>query len=201
MFQPFNRLGAENSRIEGTGIGLVLTKKLLEVMSGSIGVDSKLDSGTTAWFSLPKWRNIEADTSRSDNIDKSEMIISPGRYILYIEDNVSNQRLMKSILKSAENIELSIADSAEAALPSIKNKTPDLILLDIDLPGLNGYEFFEQLQADSKLKRIPVIAVSASAMTSDLEKADKVNFAAYLTKPLIIDDLFRSINSVLNQNI
>ena len=108
---------------------------------------------------------------------------------------------MKSALKSVDNLELSIADSAEAALVSIDNKKPDLILLDIDLPGINGYELFERLQADSNLKKIPVIAVTASAMATDLEKADKVNFAAYLTKPLIINDLFRSINSALSRGL
>jgi CheY-like chemotaxis protein len=108
---------------------------------------------------------------------------------------------MKSILKSAENIELSIADSAEAALISIDKKIPDLILLDIDLPGINGYELFERLQAESNLKKIPVIAVTASAMATDMEKAKMTNFSAYLTKPLIIDDLFRAINSALNQDL
>jgi len=201
LFQPFNRLGAENSRIEGTGIGLVLTRKLLEAMNGNIGVDSKLDSGTTVWFSLPTSTNIDADTSRLKDKEIIRMTASPSRYILYIEDNISNQKLMKSVVKNVDNIELSIADSAEEALESIEKKIPDLILLDIDLPGINGYELFERLQADSSLKNIPVIAVTASAMTTDLEKADKVNFAAYLTKPLIIDKLFRSINSALNQGL
>jgi CheY-like chemotaxis protein/anti-sigma regulatory factor (Ser/Thr protein kinase) len=199
LFQPFNRLGIENSHIEGSGIGLVITKELVERMQGSIGVESALQHGSTFWFRLPI--SDEAERARYcaiAELNKSS-VLAPTRKVnvLYVEDNPANQLVMQSMLDARENTVLSMVESAEAAVIAMTEHKPDLILLDINLAGMDGYEFFNLLQANVKFSDIPIIAVTAKVMVDDLQHAKQFNFSAYLAKPIIIDQLYRSIELAL----
>ncbi len=202
LFQPFNRLGVENSNIQGTGIGLVITKQLLEKMHGKIGVESELSKGTTFWCQLPLTTETQDDKAPT-LLPNSHLAIGPTRHVdvLYVEDNVANRLVMQSILDARENTLLNCVDSAEQAMIYLNkvqpNNIPDLILLDINLPGMDGYQFFNLLQNSDQFKHIPIIAVTAKAMIEDMRNAEQFNFSAYLAKPIIIDQLYRSIELAL----
>ncbi|MCW9033698.1 MAG: ATP-binding protein [Rhodospirillales bacterium] len=200
IFEPFNRLGAEQSGIEGTGIGLTITKQLVEAMAGEVGFSSKYGSGSTFWFELPKAKNkvIEVKTEElSDNgLNLDDQSLN-GK-ILYIEDNQENLSLMESIVEEQPGLEILSAMSAEVGLPMAQLERPDLILMDINLPGIDGYQALQLLQADMRTRNIPVIAVSAAAMPHDVSKGLEAGFKAYLTKPIQISDAISLIGKTLS---
>ncbi|MBF0274838.1 MAG: response regulator [Nitrospinae bacterium] len=188
IFQPFNRLGAECGDIEGTGIGLVITKKLVELMNGKIAFTSKKGMGTTFWFEVPLGKNITINDEmvnenlKTDNVQNENGI----KTLLYVEDNPANMILMEKIIKRAGNLNLLSANSAEIGLEIAAKEKPDLILMDLNLPGMNGIEALKQIQADELLSTIPVIAVSANAMQEDIRVAMNAGFKSYITKPFNI---------------
>ena len=191
LFQPFNRLGAENGSIEGTGVGLALTKKILEQMQGRIGVASQPGVGSEFWFELPlaEGREPAADGARSDPGAAPETAAGAQAAVfdvLYIEDNPANQRLLLELFEDLPGFALQCAHSAELGLELACSQPPALILLDINLPGLNGYQAMAILARNPATRSIPVVALSANAMPDDLRQAKAAGFAAYLTKPLDI---------------
>jgi len=182
LFQRFNRLGHENSTIEGSGIGLAITQELITKMNGEIGVSSEVDEGSTFWITLPVSKEL-AKNEENQNIDGLQ-ISNKTFKSLYVEDNVSSQLVLQKMLEKAGIHNLHIEGSAESALNYLVTNTPDLIFLDLDLPGMNGFEFFERIKSVPKLTNTPVIAVTANAMHEDIEIASTAGFHAYLTKPV-----------------
>ncbi len=196
LFQPFNRLDAENSGIEGTGVGLTITKKLVELMGGTIGFDSVYGEGSTFWFQLPltekgKEQEIEAD-SKNDALEP-ETESSGMRTLLDIEDNPANLCLMEEVMDGVESIKMISAHSAELGLEMAQTMKPDLIVLDIMLPGMDGYQALKRIQNSKSTNHIPVIALSANAMKTDIEKGMQAGFYSYLTKPI---DIRKTINVI-----
>ena len=187
LFKSFSRLGQENSNIEGTGIGLVITKKLVNLMDGRIGVDSELNKGSAFWIEFPVvsmsgMKNIDLTVKNNDNEQKLEK----ENTVLYIEDNPANLRLIESVLATKDNIKMISAHEPGLGLELADLKIPDLILLDINLPGMNGFDVLKKLRANEKTKNIPVFAVSANAMLKDIEKGMREGFDDYITKPIEI---------------
>jgi len=201
LFIPFTRLGRERGSIQGTGIGLTICKELIEKMGGKIGVDSKVGVGSTFWVMLPlagasnnkKDYHLDNDKRSLTSPEEKQRTVN----ILYIEDNKSNQRLMTAFLQKWGGNSLVFAGSAEEGLTLMKSSKPDIILLDIDLPGMNGYELMDVLVADSILSGIPVIAVTAKSMLSDREKAKEYSFVSYITKPIMLSKLFTALDKAI----
>ncbi|APX92393.1 hypothetical protein BWR19_05250 [Halomonas sp. 1513] len=203
LFEPFNRLDAEDSAIEGTGIGLALTKELVERMAGSIGVESELGEGSRFWFELPVSGATPSAASPDAEADL-EPPLGARRRVLYIEDNPANQRLMADVFHERPDLELVTAPSAEIGLEMTRGQPPALILMDIDLPGMSGLEAYCLLQQHAATRDIPVVAVSANALASDIRRALRAGFAAYLTKPLdlaqLSDEIARQLNGSAAEN-
>ncbi|MDH5393005.1 MAG: response regulator [Gammaproteobacteria bacterium] len=201
LFKPFERIGAEHSSIEGTGIGLVITKKIVEIMGGAIGVDSQPGKGCSFWFELP------SDTALSDKqIGKktpdadAERQLKQKKHdftVLYIEDNPANLRLVSQSLGYRKNIFMWSAHEPLLGLELATEHKPSLILLDINLPGLNGFEVLKKLRQNALTAHIPVIAVSANAMPGDIEKGMAAGFDDYITKPINVVDLLNAVDSRL----
>ncbi|MDH5426160.1 MAG: ATP-binding protein [Gammaproteobacteria bacterium] len=196
LFRPFERSESAYDAIEGTGIGLALVKKLLEAMNSEIHVKSTYGEGSTFWFDLP----VSAETT-DDNSSATVRTASEGdalKKVLYIEDSIANMSLMRNIFSMHGGIELIEARTAEDGLSSAFKQPPDLILLDINLPGMDGFEALEQLKKNPLTAGVPVIAVTANAMLTDVERGSYAGFAEYITKPLDIKHLLTLINNYLN---
>lgn len=194
LFRPFERLGAEKSGIDGTGIGLALSQKLAELMGARIYVVSKKGVGSTFSIDLP----LAIEKTAPLNSDVAVRVLSDEcRNILYIEDNAANMRVVEAMLKSRKSINFIPATNGEYGLEMAQLCAPDVILLDIQLPGMDGYQILEKLQENPNTKNIPVIAVSADAMPIDIEEGLKSGFKHYITKPIEIEMLINAINDVL----
>ncbi len=200
LFQPFNRLDADNSGIEGTGIGLSITYNLVEMMAGRINVDSEPGIGSRFWVDLPK----EALSLREEryaiehNVPENSSAAKVQHTILYIEDNPANLKLVSRILSRQQNIKLITADEAVQGISLARTQHPDLILLDISMPHMDGYQTLNVLQADKQLKKIPVIAVTANAKQKDVERGNSAGFSDYLTKPFNIEQFILTVTHYLN---
>lgn len=194
LFQPFSRLGAENSAIEGTGIGLALCRELVELMKGEIGVESEEHKGSCFWFTLPLSREHDnaQTTPETDSIDAEGCC-----HLLYVEDNPANQRLLKAFVDELPEYRLTLASSAEVALEIAASDTPDLILMDLDLPGISGHQAQQMLSRNPLTRTIPVIAVSASGTEKDRKELLKAGFIDYLNKPLDLDALYQLLQAKL----
>ncbi len=201
LFQPFERLDAASTRVEGAGLGLVLSKRLIDAMQGRIGVSSALGEGSTFWIELPLARapafGLGAPLPRALAWRAEDA--ARVRRVLYVEDNPVNVLLMEAMLASLPGIRLSSAALPEIGLQMAAAQRPDLILLDIQLPGIDGFEVLRRLRQGDATRAIPVIAVSANAMASDVERGLTAGFAAYLTKPLDMDKLLQTIAATLAQ--
>ena len=198
LFQPFNRLNAESS-IEGTGIGLTITRRIVEMMGGMVDVESRLGTGSTFWIELPTEAMVEADKLEQP---QSQLPVRHGKLhtVLYIEDNPANLKLVAQLLGQRKHIRLLTAHTPALGLELAETRKPDMILLDINMPGMNGYELLKKLKADESLKDIPVIALTANAMPRDLARAIKSGFSAYLTKPLNIAEFFGTLDLHLSKD-
>ncbi|MBK7062074.1 MAG: PAS-domain containing protein [Rubrivivax sp.] len=189
LFQAFERLDADRSAVEGTGIGLALSKALMELMGGRIGVRSQPGVGSTFWVEWPRGCAADAGAPASSTLADAPapadatLAAVAGR-VLYIEDNPVNQIVVEGMLSSLPQVSLSLASDPETGLQMAQSQPLDLVLLDIQLPGMDGYEVLRRLRAHSDTRALPVVAVSANAMAEDLERARDAGFDDYLTKPL-----------------
>jgi len=186
LFQPFNRLDAENTNVEGTGIGLTITRRIIEMMGGMIYVQSEIGVGSTFTIELPLESLVEHDDVEieGNEIASSQIQSKIQHTILYIEDNPANLNLVAQIMGRRKHIHLLTAHTPEIGIKLAKERLPELILLDINMPNMNGYEVMEIFKADTNLKNIPVVAVTANAMSRDIERGKAAGFCDYVTKPI-----------------
>ncbi|CAN5850977.1 hypothetical protein BH11PSE12_BH11PSE12_28640 [soil metagenome] len=206
LFQPFNRLGQETSVEEGTGIGLVVTKQLVELMGGVIGVESVVGVGSVFWVELnatnpPDLLLDHASTFDSAPDDAGNLalaqLILPQRTLLYVEDNPANLALMEQLVARRRDLKLLTAIDGYLGMQMAKTCRPDVILMDINLPGLSGFGVLRMLQSDSDTKNIPVIALSGNAIPYDIEKGLDAGFFRYLTKPINVVEFMDTLDVTL----
>ena len=205
LFDPFSRLGSENSNTEGTGIGLTITKKLIELMGGAISFDSKMGVGTcfsvdfkiSAELKQKEPALVESKTAPLKQKSKRE-----GKFrVLYIEDNIMNTQLVQKVLrKNRPDIELLCADHAREGIELAVKNQPDLILMDIQLPEIDDIQAFKKLRTFNETTDIPVIALSANAMKHQVEEVMSIGFKFYMTKPINIHMLLNTIDQFEGSN-
>jgi PAS domain S-box-containing protein len=198
LFKPFERLGAEHGSIEGTGLGLAVARRLVEAMNGVIGVESTNDDGSVFWIDFPL---TDSPLVRGNLVEQETEVeaVDPGekRRVLYIEDNLSNLRLIEHVIAHRPAIELLSARNGRDGVRLAETETPDLILLDLNLPDMHGHEVLQELQRDAAAAAIPVVVVSADAVTAQKERLLKAGAIEYLTKPLDIKKLLETLDRTL----
>lgn len=200
LFTAFERLGAETTDIEGTGIGLVITKSLLELMDGDISFQSEAGKGSTFHITLPMGNQGHILPHMDSTIFPYGRVESNDgeSTILYIEDNSANMKLVMHLIARRPGTRLLTADEPHVGLNIMKHTSPDLILLDINMPDMDGYQVLEHLKRDQQYREIPVIAVSASAMSSDIERGISAGFDAYITKPINVQEFYATLDRILH---
>lgn len=200
LFQPFNRLGAEHSEVEGTGIGLTITERIVEIMGGRVGADSQVGVGSTFWIELPR-ETTQAGAGLSGQLlgmtDSVGKLPRTQHVVLYIEDNPANLKLVAQMLGRRKHITLLTAHQPGLGIELALAHHPELILLDINMPGMNGYQALEVLKADARLRLIPAVAITANAMPQDVIRGMAAGFSDYLTKPLAMTRLFTILDRFL----
>ncbi|HEU4842707.1 MAG TPA: ATP-binding protein [Burkholderiaceae bacterium] len=201
LFQPFNRLGQEAGAEEGTGIGLVVTKRLVELMGGAIGVSSSAGVGSMFWIELkaaqPLARQLDEEAARALAALPAGAEASGQATLLYVEDNPANLKLVEEILRFRPDLRLLSAPDGHLGIELARAHQPDLILMDINLPCVSGVDALQLLRADPATAHIPVIALTANAMPRDVEKGLALGFFRYLVKPINIDEFTEAINATL----
>jgi PAS domain S-box-containing protein len=195
LFTPFDRLGAEFSSIQGSGLGLALCRRLMIAMQGTITVESSVGGGSKFSIHLPRTESplVRAAAKRmmSDRLALSDL--GRQRTILYIEDNLSNLTLIEEMLQEHPGIKLLTAMQGSIGLDLARRSSPDIILLDLHLPDLPGWEVLAQLQASEATRRIPIIVISADATSNQIERLMNAGARAYLTKPLDVGEFYRAL--------
>ncbi len=202
LFQPFNRLGQEDSTEEGTGIGLVVTKQLVELMQGAIGVTSEPGIGTEFWVEFPM-ASAPAFTEATETVNFTEVSAAPAatgkqRTLLYVEDNPANMELVEQLIARRSDLKLLTAINGHLGIVMARACQPDVILMDINLPGLSGIGALKVLLNDPATANIPVIALSANAVPRDIERGMEAGFFRYLTKPIKVVEFMDALDVALH---
>ena len=201
LFQPFNRLGQETGIVAGTGIGLVVTKQLVELMGGVMGVDSAVDQGSVFWVEL---RSTPAPAIKVIALEETKPKLAmkpdgaPQKILLYIEDNPANMKLVERLIERRTDIKLLKAVDGLQGIALARASLPDVILMDINLPGISGIDALKVLQEDASTTHIPVVALSANAMSRDIEVGRQLGFFRYLTKPIVVEEFMSTLDLALS---
>jgi CheY-like chemotaxis protein len=197
LFEPFNRLGQEAGAEEGTGIGLVVSKRLIELMGGEIGAQSKTGTGSVFWIEL----NLAAEPQLALDTDEAFELLAdrlPGssalRTLLYVEDNRANMQLVEQLIARRPDMRLLSAGDGIRGITLARIHQPDVILMDINLPGISGIQALKILREDPVTAHIPVLALSANAMPRDIEKGMAAGFFRYLTKPIKVNEFMEALD-------
>jgi PAS domain S-box-containing protein len=200
LFQPFNRLGQEAGSEEGTGIGLVVAKRLVELMGGVIGVESAVGVGSLFWFELNSADAPELSVEGAEPIAPAKLQVQSGtrlRTLLYVEDNPANMKLVEQLVARRPDMSLLTAANGHSGIELARAAQPAAILMDINLPDISGFEALKILREDPATAHIPVVAISANAMPRDIEKGLQAGFFRYLTKPVKISEFMDTLNVVM----
>jgi CheY-like chemotaxis protein len=199
LFQPFNRLGRESGAEEGTGIGLVVTKRLVDLMGGAIGAESAEGLGSVFWVELAVTaapRLAVRETERAA-LKRKIPADAPVRTLLYVEDNPANLELVEQLVARRSDLRLLSAADGNLGIEFARDYLPEVILMDINLPGMSGIEAMKILRADPTTAHIPIIALSANAIPRDIDKGLEAGFFNYLTKPIKVDQFMEALDVAL----
>jgi PAS domain S-box-containing protein len=200
LFQPFNRLGQEAGSVAGTGIGLVVTKQLVELMGGVIGAESSVGVGSVFWIELRLTAAPELAVEIADSTTVVHAQVPLGvrlRTLLYVEDNLANLKLVEQLIARRSDIRLLTAVDGTLGIELARAAQPDVILMDINLPGISGIEALKVLHEDPATAHIPIVALSANAMPRDIEYGLAAGFFRYLTKPIKVKEFMDTLNEAL----
>jgi CheY-like chemotaxis protein len=197
-------LGQETGIVAGTGIGLVVTKQLVELMDGVMGVDSTVGQGSVFWVELrstpaPEIKVIAPEPVAPKLVMKP--IDTPQKILLYIEDNPANMRLVERLIERRTDIKLLKAVDGLQGIALARASLPDVILMDINLPGISGIDALKVLREDATTAHIPVVAISANAMSRDIEVGRQLGFFRYLTKPIVVEEFMSTLDLALQLNM
>jgi PAS domain S-box-containing protein len=200
LFEPFQRAGQETGPIEGTGIGLVISKRLAGLMQGTVGFTSEAGHGSRFWVEVPTYRATTADLTATPQVvpATSPLATTGARHkVVYVEDNPSNIAFMRELVEDLASVELLTAPTAEIGLPLIRAHQPAVVIMDINLPGMSGFEAVSQLRAWPETRAIPVVGLSAAALLKDTTRAKDAGFHRYLTKPVKVAELTAVLEELL----
>jgi PAS domain S-box-containing protein len=199
LFQPFNRLGQEGNGEEGTGIGLVVSKRLVELMEGIIGVESSVGAGSVFWIELPSTAPLSLVIPAEHTVFVEAAVPENARMrtLLYVEDNPANLKLVEKLIARRPDIRLLSAIDGNRGVELARSCLPDVILMDINLPGISGIEALRILRETAETARIPVVALSANAIPRDIQKGLDAGFFRYLTKPIKVGEFMDALNVAL----
>ena len=199
VFEPFQRAGQEAGPIEGTGIGLTITKRLADMMSGRVGFTSDVGRGSEFWVEAPVHRRLTAETSTAAaTTTPSPLASGNATYkVIYVEDNPANIAFMRELIGELPSVELVTAPSAEIGLELIHAHLPDVVIMDINLPGMSGFDAMQILRSSPETRDIPVIGLSAGALLRDTTRAKQAGFYRYLTKPVKVAELTKVLEDLL----
>ncbi len=201
LFQPFNRIGQEANALEGSGIGLVMTKRLIELMGGSVDMQSSVGHGSVFCIELALKGFASHDTDALVSAPAALQLVPHGlsRTVLYVEDNPANLMLIEELIARRGDLIFLCASNAFDGIALAQSSIPDVILMDINLPGMSGYEALAVLQSTEETAHIPVIALSANAMAADIQRGIDAGFFSYLTKPIRVDKFMNNLDLALRQ--
>jgi PAS domain S-box-containing protein len=200
LFQPFNRLGQESSAEEGTGIGLVMSKRLVELMGGLVGVESSVGAGSVFWFELSSAAEPKLAADRVEPTAAACGKVNSGmplHTLLYVEDNPANLKLVEQLIARRPDMRLLTAVNGNLGVKLARDELPEVILMDINLPGISGIKALRILREDSTTAHIPVLALSANALPLDIERGLEAGFFRYLTKPIKVSEFMDALNVAL----
>ncbi|MEO8409058.1 MAG: ATP-binding protein [Propionivibrio sp.] len=204
LFQPFNRLGQEAKAEQGTGIGLIVSKRLIEMMGGVILVESTAGQGSVFSVELPlavAGQAVPAALPCGDNVSPSIQAGATPRVLLYVEDNAANLMLVEEIIARRSDLRLLSAHDAKSGLELARNSQPDVILMDIKLPGISGLDALKILAGDPATAHIPVLALSANAVPKDIDRGLEAGFFGYLTKPIKVNEFLTTLDTALAHSL
>ena len=198
LFVPFDRLDAERTAVEGTGLGLALSRGLMHAMGGTLGVESREGVGSRFWVELPLAEEEAPDAPRRRADPAPEPESGTTHTVLVIEDNLANVRLMERIFRRRPHVRLLVAMQGSMGLELARQHRPGLILLDLNLPGISGREVLRELRSDPALRHVPVVMVSGDAMPEKVERLKEEGAHGYITKPFNVNEVLRLVDETLD---